>query len=118
MSISTEILSRLEEHVIGRGLVTNGDKLLLGISGGADSSALLYLFSRLRYHHNLSLLAVHVNHQLRAEDSDLDEKHVKELCVHLNVALIIRRITLEPGADLENRARGARFEAFRSVLQS
>jgi len=118
MSISTDILSRLEDHVIGGGLIASGDKLLLGISGGADSSALLYLFSRLRYLHNLSLLAVHVNHQLRADASDADEKHVKELCVRLNVPLIIRKLNLTPGADLENRARIARFEAFHNVLKS
>lgn len=118
MSISTEILSRLEEHVIAGGLIASGDKLVLGISGGADSTALLYLITRLRYVYNLSLLAVHVNHQLRGEASDADEKTVKSLCVSFNVPLIIRKILLEPGADLENRARSARFEVFHNVLDN
>lgn len=118
MSVSTEILTRLEAHVVARGLFASGDKLVLGLSGGADSSALLYLFAKLRYKYNLSLLAVHVNHQLRGASSEADERAVKELCSRFGIPLIVRKITLAPGADLENRARAARFEVFQTVLDS
>jgi len=116
MSISADILSRLEEHVVSKELIVSGDKLILGVSGGADSTALLYLISRLRYIYNLSILAVHVNHQLRAEASESDEQAVRALCLRLNIPLIVRKITLEPGGDLENRARAARFAIFESIL--
>ena len=45
-------------------------KLLLGISGGSDSVA-LYLFSLLRSEIDITLLAIHINHQLRGEESRL-----------------------------------------------
>lgn len=118
MNPSSEILARLEEHIQKQNLIVSGDKLILGVSGGSDSTALLYLFTRLRYNYNLSLLVVHVNHQLRGEASDADEKAVRELCIKLNVPLIIRKLQLDPGADLENRARSARFEIFHNVLNN
>ncbi len=118
MSFSTEVLNRFEKHVIGKGLIKSGSKLILGISGGADSTALVYLFSRLRYQYKLSLLGVHINHQLRAEASDEDEKSVKTFCIGLNIPLIIRKIELGAGADLENRARIARFEVFEQILNN
>lgn len=118
MKLSAEILARFESHVHEAGLLFSGDKLILGISGGADSTALLYLFSRLRYSYRLSLLAVHINHQLRGENSLADEACVKKLCIRFNIPLIVRRIELEPGGDLENRARNLRFEIFESVRQA
>ncbi|HCX59326.1 MAG TPA: tRNA lysidine(34) synthetase TilS, partial [Candidatus Cloacimonas sp.] len=57
-------------------------------------------------------------HQLRAEASEQDEAQIKQICMQLNVPLIIRRIELEGERDLENRARKARFEVFYRILES
>lgn len=116
MSLLKEHLKRLEERLSRDELVKNGDKLLLAISAGADSTAMLYLFSRLRFTNDLSLLAVHINHQLRDEESDKDESHVRELCLKLNIPLIIRKIKLQGEHDWENRARDKRKEIFNQVL--
>jgi tRNA(Ile)-lysidine synthase len=117
MSLSTDYLRRLVDYLKQEQIVQSKDKLLLAISGGADSTAMLYLFSRLRFVLNLSLLAVHVNHQLRAEASDLDEQAVRALCLRLNIPLIIRKIELSGEQDLENRARTLRFEIFDQILR-
>lgn len=118
MSLTNEYLKRLREILVAEQLVFHSDKLVMGVSAGADSTALLYLFSRLRYELNLSLLAVHVNHQLRGEQSDADEKHIAALAMKLNIPFIVRRITLEGERDLENRARIARFEIFHEIKKS
>lgn len=113
-----DALKRLTEDIKRKELINSGDKLILGCSGGADSNALLYLFSRLRHVLNVSLLAVHVNHQLRGEESLADEQSVKQLCLKLNIPLIIRKIDVPQTGNLEGNARKLRFEAFDKVMQS
>jgi len=109
-------LKRLEAYLDEKQLVSKGDKLVLGVSGGADSTALLYLFVQLRPKLDLSLLAVHVNHQLRAEESDADETAVKKFCLAWNVPLIVRKIKIGNQASLEDQARKARFKVFDEVM--
>ncbi len=109
-------LKKLEAYLDDKQLVRSGDKLVLGVSGGADSTALLYLFVLLRPKLDLSLLAVHVNHQLRAEESDKDEAAVKKLCLSWNVPLIVRKIKINNQASLEDQARKARFGVFDEVM--
>ncbi|PKN73365.1 MAG: tRNA lysidine(34) synthetase TilS [Candidatus Cloacimonetes bacterium HGW-Cloacimonetes-3] len=111
-------LKRLTLDISRNKLIDSGDKLILGCSGGADSNAMLYMFSRLRHSLNVSLLAVHVNHQLRGEDSTADELAVKQLCQKLNVPLIIRRVDVPKSGNLESQARSLRFGAFEQVMKS
>jgi tRNA(Ile)-lysidine synthase len=118
MSLTNDYQKRLIAFLDQEEILKKTEKLLLAVSAGADSTAMLYLFSRLRYHYNLSLLAVHINHQLRGEESLKDEQQVKQICTRLSVPLIVRRITLEGDQDLENRARQARFEIFEQILSS
>ncbi len=110
------MLKKLRKYLHSENLIANGDKILVALSGGADSTALLYLLSRLRAEKHLSLLAVHINHQLRGEASIEDEIHCKELCQKLNIPLIIRKINLNPRAALEAQGREKRFELFNQVL--
>lgn len=113
-----EALKRLSGDIARKGLLVSGDKLILACSGGADSTAMLYMFSRLRHSLNVSLLAVHVNHQLRGQASFDDEELVKQQCLSLNVPLIIRRIVVPSTGNLEAQARKLRFEVFNQVLEN
>ncbi|MCB5261567.1 MAG: tRNA lysidine(34) synthetase TilS [Candidatus Cloacimonetes bacterium] len=118
MSLSTDYIKRLMEYLEREQILCTGEKLLLAVSGGADSTAMLYFYHRLRFVLNVTLLAVHVNHQLRGESSDLDEQGVRQLCQKLNIPLIVRTIDLPGDRDLENRAREARFEIFSHIMKS
>jgi len=113
-----QALQRLEKNINENELIKIGDKLLLGCSGGADSNAMLYLFSQLRVTYNLTLLAVHVNHQIRGAESDADQESVKELCSNLNIPLIIHKVKVPKTGNLENHARKLRFSVFAKVLDS
>ncbi len=117
MSLSADYIKRLMDYLEREQILCRGEKLLLAVSGGADSTAMLYFYHRLRFVLNVTLLAVHVNHQLRGESSDLDEQYVRDLCQQLNIPLIVRTIELEGERDLENRARVARFEIFSHILE-
>lgn len=113
-----QALARLDSYVRDQQIFSAGAKLLLCVSGGADSVALLLLFARLRGLRQLTLLAVHVDHQLRGAESAADAELVKGLCQELSVPLIVRKVRLDEGGDLENRARQKRFEVFGEVLDA
>ncbi len=98
--------------------VARGERILVALSGGADSVALLHALARLD--HSLSpdenrrgylLTAAHLNHQLRGEESNRDERFVRELCEHFKIKLIVERTDrLHGSSNLEERARDLRHE--------
>ena len=109
-------IAKLRNYIREKNLFSAEAKLLLGVSGGSDSIALLYLFSLLRSEIDITLLAVHINHQLRGEESEADAVLVRDICQKLGVPLIVRKINLTDKS--ENQARQKRFEAFQQVLDA
>lgn len=85
-------------------------QLLLGISGGADSMALMYLL-RLK---GCSIHAVHVNHGLRGEASDADETFVRSVCAEQQIPLTVHHLH-PPEHPGENWARQERYRCFRET---
>ncbi len=87
-----------------------GGRILVALSGGADSVALLHALAALRRKFHFELAAAHLNHALRAAESDRDEAFVRDLCARAGVELIVERARgLKPtGGNLEARARTAR----------
>jgi tRNA(Ile)-lysidine synthase len=83
------------------------DLILVAVSGGPDSVALIHGLHRLGYR----LAAAHLNHRLRGAESERDESFVRRLCDELGVELIIEHAALAAGSsNLEERAREARYE--------
>ncbi|MDD5624472.1 MAG: tRNA lysidine(34) synthetase TilS [Candidatus Cloacimonetes bacterium] len=116
MTKREQSLAKLKSYIREKHLFSAEAKLLLGVSGGSDSVALLYLFSLLRSEIDITILAVHINHQLRGEESEADAVLVRDLCQKLGVPLIVRKINLTDRS--ENQARNKRFEAFLQVLDA
>lgn len=87
-------------------------RLLVGLSGGADSVALLHLLLEAE----CDVTAVHVNHGLRGAESDGDEAFVRTLCEKLQVPLLVFR-ACPPENPGENWAREARYGFFREALR-
>jgi tRNA(Ile)-lysidine synthase len=86
------------------GLVRAGEPLLVMVSGGGDSVALLDVAHRL--HADVAVL--HVNYGLR-EDASRDEALVRQLCDQLGVPLSVERVQLGTEGNLQERARDARY---------
>jgi tRNA(Ile)-lysidine synthase len=84
--------------------------VLVAISGGADSTALLHAMLELREQFAMRIIAAHLNHRLRGAESDRDEDFVRDMCSRQNVQLIVERAeTLAAhSSNLEERARKAR----------
>ncbi len=96
-------------------LLPPDERVLVAISGGADSLALL-----LALHEKREIGAAHVNHGLRGQESDEDERFVVALCRDLNVPIVTRRvqIALKNGRFSENEARVARYKALRETADA
>ena len=89
---------------------------LLGVSGGADSMALAYLFHASKLHFHIA----HVNYGLRGTDSDEDEDLVKEFCVKHDIPFHLYKVTEEdqkPPNSIQEWARNLRYRFFRKVQE-
>jgi tRNA(Ile)-lysidine synthase len=90
------------------------NRILVGLSGGADSVALLHIL--LDKHGVNQVFAAHINHNLRGTDSDNDEKFVRDLCGKLGIALEVFSLNVKKFAEennlgTEEAARKLRYDA-------
>src|SRR6266404_2975120 len=94
-----------------RAAICPGATILVALSGGADSVALMHALLELRERFDLRIVAAHLNHRIRALESDRDENFVREMCARLGVEFRVARARgLEAdSANLEERAREARY---------
>ena len=100
--------------------------ILLGLSGGADSSLLLHLLCEYAKTTDARIIAAHVNHGIRTEEyrneADRDEEFCRELCKGLCVELFVNRLDIPKMAEesrrsIEAEARAARYEFFAKVMR-
>ena len=112
------LLDQVLRTIQERRLFGPGQHLLVAVSGGPDSIALLSLLAALARSWRLTLTAVHFNYALRGVESDGDEDFVSSFCRARNIPLIVRRpvLTKQRGASsLQLLARWARYEAMKSL---
>ena len=106
-------VDRFQKIITSKGIIKRGQKIIIGFSGGADSTALVYALSSIKSELNLTLLCVHVNYHLRGDESNRDEQFVKDFCYRNNLSLVIKNAPLDKGiANLENEARNIRMKYF------
>lgn len=105
-------------------LIEKGDKLVLGVSGGPDSIAMLNILNDIRNDRNLHLefdiIVAHVNHMIREEAKD-DETFVREFCEKIDVPFYSKSIDVQKIANnnkigTEEAGRNARYNFFDEIL--
>lgn len=107
------VIKTIEEN----GLLENVKSVLLGFSGGVDSSVLYDVLLTLEKRYGFTLYAAHVNHMLRGEESDRDEEFVRSVCVSNGTKLFTKRIdiaqlVISGAGSTELAARDARYSFF------
>ncbi len=102
-------------------MISAGETVCVGLSGGADSVSLLFALRELGGEMGFGVRAVHINHGLRGEESEGDMRFCERLCGQLGVALEVRRLDLAAvrtkHESLEECARKARYKAFDEVMR-
>ena len=108
---------RIKEFISQNDLLADGAHVIVGLSGGADSTALLLVLLRLGY----KCTAVHCNFHLRGAESDRDQQFVTDLCQKLGVQLTIcsydtRSYAKQRGISIEMAARELRYADFDRIM--
>lgn len=103
-------------------MLNYSDKVVVALSGGADSVALLYALNSVKEKYNLTLYACHLNHLIRGEEAQRDEDFVKNLCEKLGVELFVKRedvvkIANDQKISLELCGRNLRYKFFAELSE-
>ena len=109
---------RIERAVLECKLDTAYEKVIIGFSGGADSSALLHYFAK----RAKRVACVHINHMIRGAEADRDEAFCRATCEKYGIEFICHRIDIpkiatERGQGIEETARQERYRVFYSELE-
>ena len=115
--MANSFLDKIRNYISSNGLLEDGTKVIVGVSGGADSTALLLILLRLGYR----VHAVHCNFHLRGLESDRDQQFVTELCNKLGVEMDIcqyntQQYASDHGISIEMAARELRYADFERIM--
>jgi tRNA(Ile)-lysidine synthase len=114
------LLETLKTTVRSQELLHRGDRVLVGVSGGPDSLALLHALHRLVPEFGWQVFAVHVDHQLRGKASAEDAEFVEQICAEWGIPCRVIRVDVAGhlrlhGGNKQDVARKLRYQAFRQA---
>lgn len=112
-----KVLKTILEHR----LIEEEDNIVVGVSGGPDSMALLYVLLDIKKDIRFNIYIAHVNHGVRGEDALKDEIFVKQISEKLNLPYYSKRVNMnlyakEKGISSEEAGRELRYGFFREIL--
>ncbi len=120
MSKEKPLAKRVYEYITQNTLISVGDTVVVGVSGGADSVCLLSVLRELMPSLKIKLHVAHLNHLLRGEESDADAVYVSELARRWDLPVTVSRIDVKNywkrhHVTLEEAARAVRYQFFADV---
>jgi len=117
------MISCQKEPTLLTDLIQDGDKIVLGVSGGPDSMCMLDMMRELKEERNINfeIYVAHINHMIRKEAID-DEKYVQNYCLRHNIEFFVKRADVQKIANdkkigTEEAGRKVRYDFFEEVLQ-
>lgn len=111
--MAPDVLAVVRDTIRRHAMLAGGETVLIALSGGADSTALLYLLARLAPAFKLRLHALHVDHGLR-EESGQEAQTVRRLGEQVGVPVEVVRVAVSRHGSLEEAARTARYAALQA----
>ncbi len=114
------MLNKVKQYIESNRMLNKKEKVVLGVSGGADSVCLFFVLLALRDSFQLELHVVHVNHMIRGEEADADQRYVETICKENNVPFHfvkedVRGYAKEQHLSEEEAGRNIRYDAFEQV---
>lgn len=118
--MSHDAVARVRAFMEDEGMLSGQGRVICALSGGADSMAMTHILSRILGEERL--LCAHVNHGIRGEEADGDEKFVWEWCRDMGLALEVLRADVpkeakKAGEGLEECGRRLRYGFLRELSQ-
>lgn len=115
------MIDKVQQYMTSLHMIEKNDRIVIGVSGGADSVALLLVLLGIREKYALELFVVHINHGIRA-DASQDAEYVKEICDMWNLPFYmyeadIIRMAKEEGKTEEEMGRWYRYRCFDEVMR-
>jgi tRNA(Ile)-lysidine synthase len=119
----SQFLERLENEILCRRLLSRGTKILVAVSGGLDSMALLRALDSFAKKWRLKITVAHFNHQLRGRSSDTDERLVRKTAATMKLSVVIGRADVKKFAQqsklsIEMAARKLRHDFFAETARA
>ncbi len=117
--LRADVLKQIKES----GMIKAGDAVLAAFSGGADSVALLLLLREISGHIGFSVCASHVNHGIRGEEADRDERFCRMFCDKRGIPFASSKVNIpetaeKSGEGLEECARRIRYEELERMARA
>ena len=114
-----EVQACIEAHA----MLPPGAKVVVAVSGGADSMALLFTLFQLRSMYNMTLIVAHVNHQLRGEEAEQDALFVEQQVAHLGLpfhqtCIDVKALQHSSGMSVQQAARQLRYRFLHALHQA
>lgn len=114
--MNNKVLKTVEKY----NMLSKGDRVLIGVSGGADSIALLEFFVSVKEKYDLDICVAHIEHGIRGEDSVSDAEFVENYCKKLGVNFYLKTIDAPNLAKkakmgVEEYSRMARYDFFNTI---
>ena len=114
----TSVINAIKRH----GMIQRGDGVVVAVSGGPDSTALMHILNMLKAEMGFWMVPAHLDHRLRPE-SDLDAEFVREMSRKLGLeaqvkVVNVRDLAARRGISLEEAGRGARYTFFEEIRAS
>ena len=117
------MIEKVKETIKKYNLIENGDRLVLGVSGGPDSITMLDILKNIKNSGelNFEIVVAHINHMIRTESTD-DEQYVENYCKKNGIKFYLKRIDVNEYANnnkmgTEEAGRKIRYEFFDEVMK-
>ena len=112
-----KVIKTIEKHR----MIEEGDKIIIAVSGGPDSTCLLDILNKIKDRFNVFLIVAHVHHGIRKKEADIEARFVRLKSFHLNLPfeqafLSIPEMAKEMGLSIEQVGRRARYKFFQELI--
>lgn len=115
--LKEEVLKTIRKY----NMIENGDRIVIGVSGGPDSICLLHILSELRKELEIEIFVAHINHMIR-EVADQETEYVKNFCEKIGVECFVKKeniieLSKKQKKGTEEVGRNVRYDFFEEVLK-
>ncbi|MGB7604676.1 MAG: tRNA lysidine(34) synthetase TilS [Lutisporaceae bacterium] len=117
-----DFIDNVKAVILKYNLLSKEDKVVIGVSGGADSLCLLHVLNTIKNEIGIEIFAVHLNHQFRGAEADADAEFVEDICRKWEIPYKIASFDVpayakQHGLSPEEAGREIRYKLFRDVKE-